>query len=48
MCWEIFHDLSSSKLSYSKSSFRNPSETNSWDPDQAKSFVGPDLDPNCF
>ena len=31
-----------------KSSFRNPSVTNSWDPDQGKSFVGPYLDPNCL
>ena len=38
-----------SKLTFSKNSFRDTIRvSNSLDPDQARYFVGPDLDPNCF
>ena len=38
-----------SKLTFSKNSFRNTIRgSNSLDPDQARLFVGPDLDPNCL
>ena len=38
-----------SKLSFSRNYFRNIKRvTNSVDPDQARHFVGPDLDPNCL
>ena len=37
------------KLAFSKNSFRNTIRVwNSLDPDQARHFVGPDLDPNCL
>ena len=38
-----------SKSTISKKSFRNTNRvTNSFDPDQARRFVGPDLVPNCL
>ena len=38
-----------SKSSVSKYSFRNTTRvSNSWDADQARHFVGPDLGPNCL
>ena len=40
-----------SKSSFSENSFRNTCTirvSNSLDPDQARHFVGPDLDPNCL
>ena len=38
-----------SKLFFSKNSFRITIRVaNSLDPDQARHFVGPDLDPNCL
>ena len=37
------------KLTFSKTPFRNTIRvSNSLDPDQARRFVGPDLDPNCL
>ena len=37
------------KINLSENSFRNAtSVTNSFDPDQARRFVGPDLGPNCL
>ena len=37
------------KLTFSKKSFRNTIRvSNSLDPDQARGFVGPDLDPYCL
>ena len=36
-------------LNFSIKSFRNTIRvSNSFDPDQAQCFVGPDLDPNCL
>ena len=38
-----------SKSTFSKNSFRNTIRvSNSLDPDQARHYVGPDLDPNCL
>ena len=38
-----------SKSNFLKISFRNTIRvSNSWDPDQAQQFVGPDLDPKCL
>ena len=38
-----------SKLTFLKNSFKNTIRvSNSLDPDQARHFVGPDLDPNCL
>ena len=37
------------KITFSKNSFRNTIKvSNSLNPDQARHFVGPDLDPNCL
>ena len=37
------------KIDFLKNSFRNTiRKSNSLDPDQARSFVGPDLGPNCL
>ena len=54
-CWVIFHDFCRlpifSKSSLSENSFRNTCTirvSNSLNPDQARHFVGPDLDPNCL
>ena len=42
-------DFVFSKSSFLKNSFRNTIRvSNSLDPDQARRFVGPDLDPNCL
>ena len=52
--WVILHAFLSSvdfflKSTFSKKSFRNTIRvSNSLDPDQARHFVGPDLDPNCL
>ena len=44
VCW--FYQ---NQLFFSKNYFRNTIRvSNSLDPDQARTFVGPDLDPNCF
>ena len=41
--------LSFSKSTFSKITFRNTTRvSNSLDPDQARQFVGPDVDPNCL
>ena len=41
--------MSDFKLTFSKISFRNTiSMSNSSDPDQARRFVGPNLDTNCL
>ena len=41
--------LLSSVIVFSKISFRNTIRvSNSWDPDQDRHFVGPDLGPNCL
>ena len=40
-----------SKLTFSKISYKNSISlrvSNSLDPDQARHYVGPDLDPNCL
>ena len=37
-----------SKLKFSKNYFNIPSECQSLDPDQARHFVRPYLDPNCL
>ena len=49
--WVILHDfLCFFKINFfQKNSFRNTIRvSNSSDPDQARHFVGPDLDPNCL
>ena len=52
--WAIFHALCRRLIFFlqnhiSKSSFRNTIRaSNSLDPDQARHYVGPDLDPNCL
>ena len=53
--WEIFHaflspaDFFFQNQLFLKNSFRNTIRvSNSLDPDQARHYVGPDLDPNCL
>ena len=50
--WVILHDFLCVFLKstfFKKNSFRNTIRvSNSSDPDQARHFVGPDLDPNCL
>ena len=47
--WGFCHLLIFSKSTFSKNSFRNTIiVSNSLDPDQARHFVGPDLDPYCL
>ena len=42
-------DFFSKSFFFSKNSFRNTFRVlNSFDPDQARSYVGPDLGPNCL
>ena len=48
-CFLLSADFFSSKLTFGKNSFRNTIRmSNSFDPDPAQRFVGPDLVPNCL
>ena len=46
ICWLIFYKIT--LLSFINSNKNTIRASNSLDPDQARHFVGPDLDPNCF